>query len=150
MVICQLVSHKIQSFPPSLSDFGKLHLPNTKSELLKCIQSPTQPEPPTLCDCRIMDGATIVHFIPTTGVATFDDYAENVFIPYLQMQLQSTMRIDIVWDTYLPESLKESTREKRGKGVRRKVSGQTKLPGKWMDFLCDSKNKNRIFYILNC
>ena len=137
----EFFSHEIQTFPPSLSDFGKLHLPNNKSELLKCIQSPTQPEPPTFCDCRVMDGAAIVHFLPTTGVATFNDYAENVFIPYLQMQLQSTMRIDIVWDTYLPDSLKESTREKRGKGVRRKVSGQTKLPGKWMDFLCDSKNK---------
>ena len=55
------------------------------------------------------------------------------------------MRLDLVWDTYLPESLKESTREKRGKGVRRKVSGQTKLPGKWMDFLRDSKNKEELF-----
>ena len=43
--------------------------------------------------------------------------------------MQSTMRIDIMWDTYLPDSLKESTCEKRGKGVCRKVSGQTKLPG---------------------
>ena len=51
------------------------------------------------------------------------------------------MRIDIVWDTYLPESLKESTREKRGKG-------QTKLSGKWMDFLCDSKNKTEYFTFL--
>ena len=58
------------------------------------------------------------------------------------------MRIDIVWDTYLPESLKESTREKRGKGVCRKVSGQTKLPGKWMDFLCDSTNKTEYFTFL--
>ncbi len=58
------------------------------------------------------------------------------------------MRLDLVWDTYLPESLKESTREKRGKGVRRKVSGQTQLPGKWMDFLRDSKNKEELFAFL--
>ena len=58
------------------------------------------------------------------------------------------MRLDIVWDTYIPDSLKESTREKRGKGVRRKVSGQTKLPSKWMDFLCDSKNKEELFVFL--
>ena len=64
------------------------------------------------------------------------------------MQLQSTIRIDIAWDTYLPDSLKESTREKRGKGVRRKVSGQTKLPVKWMNFLCDSKNKTEFFAFL--
>ena len=53
--------------------------------------------------------------------------------------------MDIVWDTYIPDSLKESTREKRGKGVRRKVSGPTKLPGKWMDFLHDPDNKRELF-----
>ena len=40
------------------------------------------------------------------------------------------------------------TKEERGKGVRRKVSGQTKLPTKWMDFLCDSKNKEELFAFL--
>ena len=50
-----------------------------------------------------------------------------------------------MWDTYVPDSLKESTREKRGKGIRRKVSGQTKLPGKWMDFLRDPENKKELF-----
>ena len=38
-------------------------------------------------------------------------------------------RLDLVWDTYISDSLKESTRVKRDKGVRRKVSGETKLPG---------------------
>ena len=33
----------------------------------------------------------------------------------------------------------------RGKGVFRKVSGQTKLPGNWMDFLHDPNNKNELF-----
>jgi len=46
------------------------------------------------------------------------------FIPYVEKQLQDTKRLDVVWDSYIPGSLKESTREKRGKGVRRKVSGQ--------------------------
>ena len=39
----------------------------------------------------------------------YNEYVENVFIPYLWMQVQSTMRIDNVWDTYLPDNLKEST-----------------------------------------
>jgi hypothetical protein len=141
-------SHEIQAFPPSLSEFGKLHLPNVKSELLKCLQLPTQPEPPLSCDCKVLDGAVIVHCLPTTGVVTFDEYAEKVFVPYLRMQLHSAKRLDIVWDTYLPDSLKQCTRNKRGKGVRRKVSGQTKLPSKWMDFLCDSKNKEELFAFL--
>ena len=122
---------------------------NSKSELLKCFQSPSiQPESPACYDCRIMDGAATVHFLPTTGVATLNDYAENLFIPYLQMQLQSATRIDIVWDTYLSDSLKESTQEKRGKGVRSKVSGQMKLPGRCIDFLGNSKNKTEFFTFL--
>ncbi len=32
--------------------------------------------------------------------------------------------------------------------MRRKVSGQTKLLGKWMDFLRDSKNKEELFAFL--
>jgi len=55
-----------------------------KSDLLsKCIQPLTQPEPPT--DCPIIDGAAVVHFLPVSEVVTFNDYAENVFLPYLQM-----------------------------------------------------------------
>jgi hypothetical protein len=44
--------------------------------------------------------------------------------------------------------LKESTREKRGSGVRRKVSGLTKLPGNWMDFLRNPNNKQELFAFL--
>ena len=44
--------------------------------------------------------------------------------------------------------LKESTREKKGKGARRKVSGQTKLPGNWVDFLYDPSNKTELFSFL--
>ena len=63
--------HEIQSFSPPHSEFGKLHLPNVKSELLKCLQLPTEPEPPMSCDCNL-DG-TVVHHLPTTGVVTLDE-----------------------------------------------------------------------------
>ena len=49
---------------------------------------------------------------------------------------------------YLPDSLKESTREKRGKGMRRKVSSRAKLPRNWMDFLRDQNNKKKLFALL--
>ena len=73
-----------------------------------------------------------VHALYVTNVSTFEEYADNVFInfiPHLERQLRDTKRVDVVWDEYRPDSLKEGTREKRGKGVRRKVSGDTKLPG---------------------
>ena len=69
-------------------------------------------------------------------------------MPHLQSHLQGTERLDVVWDTYRPESLKESTCQKRGKGVRRKVSGETKLPRNWSDFLHDSSNKKELFDFL--
>ena len=94
-----------------------------------------------------MDGAVVVHCLPTS-VSTFDEYADKIFIPYLEKQLQSATRLDVVWGVYTPDSLKESTREKRGNGVRRKVSGKTKLPGNWMDFLGGSVNKKELFAFL--
>jgi len=54
-----------------------------------------------------------------------------------------------VWDTYVADSLKESTRDKRGTGIRRKVSGQVKLPVNWMQFLQDSTNKTELFQFLS-
>ena len=145
--LAEFFALEIQSFPPSLSDFGKLHLPSTKSDLLRCIEQLEQSEPPSTYDCKVTDGAVIVHSLPT-NVSTFHDYADRIFIPYLEKQVQSASRLDVVWDIYTPHSLKESTREKRGKGVRRKVSGETKLPGNWMDFLRDSMNKKELFAFL--
>ena len=36
----EFFAHEIQSFPPALSDFGKLHLTNAKSDLLNSIEQP--------------------------------------------------------------------------------------------------------------
>ena len=141
----EFFAHEIQFFPSSLSDLGKLHLPSTKSDLLKCLEQPELSDPPSTYDCIVLDGAVIVHFLPTKTVNTFSEYAEKIFIPYINKLLQCSTRVDIVWDTYLLDSLKESTREKWGKGVRRKVSTQTKLPGKWIDFLHDPLNKGSYF-----
>ena len=145
--LAKFIAHEIQSFPPSLSDFGKLHLPSTKSDLQRYLEQPEEPEPPLTYDCKVMDGAVVVHCLPTS-VSTFDEYSDKIFIPYLEKQLQSATRLDVVWDAYTPDSLKESTREKRGNDVRRKVSGKTKLPGNWMDFLGDSVNKKELFAFL--
>ncbi|XP_048577134.1 uncharacterized protein LOC5514185 [Nematostella vectensis] len=43
----EFFSHEVQPFPPPLSEFGSLRLPTAKSDLLKCLSQPSQPEPPT-------------------------------------------------------------------------------------------------------
>ena len=138
----------MQSFPHP-SEFGNLRIPTAKSDLLGCLPGCSeQHNPPTHFDCKILDGAVIVHCLPTVVMATFDDYADTIFIPHLVNQLQKFERVDVVWDTYVADSLKESTRYKRGTGTRRKVSGQAKLPLNWMQFLRDSTNKTELFQFL--
>ena len=143
----EFFSHEVQPFPPSLSEFGNLRLPSAKSELLKCLIPSPQAEPPTQFDRSVLDGAVVVHCLPVTDSNTFDNYAHNVFIPHLGRQ-RST-RADVVWDTYIPNSLKQSTREKRGKGARRKVDGGNKLPSNWISFLRDPLNKEELFHFLS-
>ena len=63
----EFFTHDIQSFPPSLSDFGNLQLPGTKSDLLHCLEQPDQPEPPSAYCCKVFDGAVIVHCLPVIG-----------------------------------------------------------------------------------
>ena len=50
-----------------------------------------------------------MHCPPTAGVVTFDDYADMIFIPHLVSQLQNSEFVDVVWDKYVVDSLKEST-----------------------------------------
>ena len=146
----EFFSHEVQSFPPALSEFGNLCPPSIKSDLLKCLQpnSNGNTDPPAQIDCKVLDGAVIVHCLPTVEALMFDEYAEKVFIPHLQQQLHQSKCVDVVWDTYVPDSLKDATREKRGQGVRRKVAGQTRLPKNWMMFLRDPDNKSELFSFL--
>ncbi|KAG5888186.1 hypothetical protein JTB14_016402 [Gonioctena quinquepunctata] len=129
------------SQPTKTVHFGKLHLPTNKAGIRQCLDQPGQSEPPSTYDSKFLDGSVIVNCLPTTSVDTFNQYADKIFLPYLYKQLENSQRLDVVWDTYISDSLKESTREKRGEGIRRKVSGNTELPRNWMDFLRDSMNK---------
>lgn len=140
--------HENHTYPPSLSDRGKLRQ-GKKSDLVDLLAPKTPEEPSSPFDVRVLDGAAVVHLLPVTGITTFDDYASGVFLPYITKQLQTSKRVDVVWDTYLVSSIKESTREKRGKGVRRKVAGQTKVPSNWPDFLRDPTNKQELFQFLS-
>ena len=54
----------------------------------------------------------------------------------------------MVWDVYLPDSLKGTTRQKRGKGFRRRVSPSITIPKSWKDFLRVDDNKTELFKFL--
>lgn len=78
---------------------------------------------------------------PGPGVKTFTDYAQQPFLPHIRGILQYANHVDIVWDTYVPTSLKASTRMKRGSGVRKKVEDITEIPRNWQVFLQNDDTK---------
>ncbi len=56
----------------------------------------------------ILDGAAIVNMLAPGTTKTFSEYAT-----YVTSQLQHASRVDVVFDEYLPDSLKAATRKKR-------------------------------------
>jgi len=64
--------------------------------------------------CLVLDGAAImVKMMKPTAAKIFDEYAQQVFIPYISSHLRSVSRVDLVWDTY-----KGTATAKRGKVLR--------------------------------
>ncbi|KAK3728344.1 hypothetical protein QZH41_002187 [Actinostola sp. cb2023] len=125
--------------PPS--EYGNLRF-TTKSDLLKCItRGVTQMPIPIEYGTEVLDGAVIVHSMP-------EEYAVTCFLPHVSHTLSNSSRVDIVWDVYRTKNLKEATREKRGKGVRRKVTGDVKMLRNWQAFLEDARNKKELFSFL--
>ena len=72
----------------------------------------------------------------------------QVFLPYVTSQLQHASRVDVVFDEYLPDSLKAATRTKRGKCIRRRVEPSSSIPRNWQAFLRIDENKVELFSFL--
>ena len=150
-ILDEFFEHENQPYPSALSDFGELHF-GTKSDLLDCFsyeESLSSFEP----DAVVIDGPVLVRkLVPDpTKHKTFENYAKQMFIPYIQNLLHKDQckRVDIVWDSYKCSSLKMSARAKRGKGTRRRVAPENSLPRNWENFPRENKNKEELFHYLS-
>jgi len=93
----------------------------------------------------VLDGAAIVNMLSPGKCKTFKEYAETVFIPYvISYRAQNVKRIDLVWDRYLENSLKQGTREARGTGARRRVCDNAAIPLNCKSFLRLDDNKQEL------
>ncbi|KAG7178154.1 hypothetical protein Hamer_G003935 [Homarus americanus] len=144
---------------------GKLRL-GTKSDLVysleELISPPTRNSTPAsilepsvdkidspTADVVILDGAAIVNLMKLGISCTFSEYSTQVFLPYINSQLQYGNRVDLVWDEYIPGSLKTYTRSNRGKGSLRRVESSNALPRNWQEFLRNDDNKIERFFFLS-
>ena len=87
----------------------------------------------------------VINMLQPDTTKTCHDYATDVFLSYIASHLQHVTRLDIVWDKYVPESLKADTRSKRRKGVRRHDESLSTLPGNWQAFLRIDENMTELF-----
>ena len=79
-----------------------------KSDLLHCLESShSEDRSEALLDATIHDDAGIVQMLSRGISKTFQEYADTVFAPYISTQFQKSCHIDLVWDVYLPDSLRE-------------------------------------------
>ena len=79
--------HENHPWPPSLSEYGKLCLPTNKSDLLSCIDMESSVESPTDLHAKIFDGPAIIYTLTSKQVRTFDEYDDQVFLPWINQQL---------------------------------------------------------------
>ncbi len=144
--------HENHAWPPSLAENDMMRATN-KSDLLTCIE-PLVPKPTVKpeVDMKIIDGAFLVHTLDpkksNVVLKTFQDYSQKLFLPYVTRQLNNVKRLDIVWDTYIADSLKSQARECRGDGQTLRVQANTKLPRNWNSFLRVNENKEALFKFL--
>ena len=142
----EFFKHENQAYPPALSQGGVLRS-GIKSELVHCLESLVSvdgtPTTPTV-DTLILDGAAIVNMLKPGSAKTFQDYADNIVLPYIQSRLQNVSRIDVVWDVYHKDSLKVDARNWRGKGIRRRVEAMSLVPKNWQGFLRIDENKTEL------
>ena len=93
-----------------------------------------------------VDGAAVVNMPGTEK--TFSGYAEQSFLPYVKTQLRHVKRVDIVWDEYVENSLKATSRSDRRADVQRRVAPNNQLPCNCKEFLRVNENKRELLKFL--
>ena len=72
-------------------------------------------------------------------------------IPYIERELANTKRVDVIWDRYLSDSLKATTRQRRGAGIRHRMRhyGNGTFPRNWNSYLQNASTKVELFHYLS-
>ena len=81
-------------------------------------------------------------------ISTFEEYADNLFIPYILSCLNDVSRLDIVGDIYKIDNIKYGTQKKRGSGIHQRVTLAGTIPTNWHGFLRVDAKKEEWFVLL--
>ena len=142
-------SHENHAYPVSISEYGKLRKCSAKSDFLKCLEDLAEPcyEHPSV-DMMVIDGAAFVNINQPKSSKTFGEYCDVEIKKKVEILANKVQRLDLVFDTYIPNSIKSETRESRGYGIRISVRKETPVHKKFQEFMRQDDNKTELFKML--
>ena len=147
----QFFSHMNHDFPPTLSEYGKLRHPTSKSDILDCMKLVTVEEVEIYVhpnvESSVVDAPAWVHMHPPRSSKAIGEYcSDEVLGPILNSKLNRT---DLVFDVYRKDSLKRDERIRRGNDVSRfSVRKETPIPKNFKSFLGNEGNKTELFRLI--
>ena len=120
----KIFNYEQHFFAPAISDYGELHLPPKKSDLVYEIIKPCHNPPsessrvfdPT--STIVLDGTRVINQFAPNPAMTFMDYTNYLYTNVISLYFKFHQRLDIVFETYVDKSLKAATHQKRGRAVR--------------------------------
>ena len=129
---------------------GCLRLASSTSDLGIILQKNNQSQPPITHHktCTIVDGMAAVESLGnTTDAKSFGEWSDNFTAFVVSHYSDKCTRADVVFDRYLPNSIKGVTRAKRKrgkrKGIRRDVESREQRIGISDRFIVVEENKAR-------
>ena len=144
----EIFKYPLGSVPYALADSMGTMIKTKKEDLLAELEEDTTyvnsfPK----SSCSIFDGMVLVRKVKRFGL-TFDKAADEIFNAALSSANRST-RIDIVFDIYKVESIKNVERNRRCSDTLsfKKIVG-TNVIRQWNLFLGDNNNKNSLVHFL--
>ena len=96
----------------------------------------------------VLDYALCVQMLKPQFCKNSMEYIEKIFLPYIKQSIENVQKPDLVWDEYIPNNLKASTRQKRGTGARRRVL-PSMVPRNWQEFFRLDDTKKELFLFLS-
>ena len=114
-----ILTHELSTVPPSLAGpNGKMNQ-TTKADIITIVSAGME-APPSVPDpsesqqtCISIDGHALIQSLgKPKNAKTFYDYAEVFFRSVTRHAKANVKRIDVVFDTYIKQSIKTTTREK--------------------------------------
>ncbi|KAG5900219.1 hypothetical protein JTB14_008101 [Gonioctena quinquepunctata] len=127
--VSKFLAHGNHTYPSAISEFGRLRKAVKNSDIIvACLSAASQSveedkagNEVARCSAVVKDDAALVHSLDTKTSKTFSEYCTKVFSPAIDFRLRKFGRVDVVFDSYFPGSLKADTRLQRGVITIRKL-----------------------------